>query len=224
MALLFNKRLGVGDWKAEQVDNCIQVAQVRTSQGPVQLINMYVMADGGQVILGDDSALRKVPELFDEGLECVFLGDFNLHHTSWGGERVRRADEAARELIDMTAQQGLCLATSQRATTWRGGQSQGTTINLIFLTSRLYNHLMRCTPIDPAEEMKDHSAVETIIGGAMATALVRECWSWKDTDMTQVEEDTQDLYVPRYIIFRDSLEDYAQYVMDFTTSLSRQHG
>ena len=37
-------------------------------------------------------------------------------------------------------------------------------------------------------------------------------------------EQLQDLYIPRSIISQDALEDYAQYVMDFTTSLSRQHG
>ena len=92
VALLFNKRLGIRDWEADQVDDCIQVAQIQTSRGPVQLINVYVEAERGR-------------------------GDFNLHHPSWGGERVRRADEAARELINMTAQRGLCLATSQGATT-----------------------------------------------------------------------------------------------------------
>ena len=138
---------------------------------------------------------------------------------------MQRADEAARELIDMTAQQGLCLATSQRAITWPGGQSQGTTIDLTFLTPGLYNHLVRCTPIDPAEGVKDHSAVETIIGNGLdIEALIRERWSWKDMDMAQVKEDARDLYIPGYIISRDFLEDYAQYVMDFTTSLSRQHG
>ena len=43
-------------------------------------------------------------------------------------------------------------------------------------------------------------------------------------DVTQVVEDAQDLYVPSSITSQDSLENYAQYVMDFTTSLSRQHG
>ena len=95
VALLFNKRLGIGDWSVEQVDDCIQVAQVQASQGLVQLINVYVVADGGRVTLGSDSALRKIPELFDGGSECILLGDFNLHHPTWGGERVRRADEAA---------------------------------------------------------------------------------------------------------------------------------
>lgn len=123
------------------MDNCIQVAQVQTPQGLVQLTNVFVVAEGGRVTLGNDSALRKVPELFDEDVECMLLGDFNLHHpSSWGGQRVQRADEAARELIDMTAQRGLCLATSQGATTWR------------VLTPGLYNHLVRCTPVDPADE------------------------------------------------------------------------
>jgi len=76
-----------------------------------------VVAEGGRVTLGNDSALRKVPELLNEDVECMLLGDFNLHHPSWGGQRVQRVDEAARELIDMTAQRGICLATSQGATT-----------------------------------------------------------------------------------------------------------
>ena len=31
-------------------------------------------------------------------------------------------------------------------------------------------------------------------------------------------------YAPRYIITQRPLEDYAQYIMDFTISMSRQHG
>lgn len=176
--------------------------QRRDTQGPVQLINIYVMAEGGQVTLGSDSALRKVPELFDDELECMLLGDFNLHHPKRGGERVQHADEAARELIDITAQQGLCLATSQ-----------GTTIDLTSLTPGLYNRLLRCTPLDPKEEVEDHTAVETILGGAWVETLAKECWSWKDMDGVQVEEDTQGLFIPRQILSQDSLEGYAQYVM-----------
>ena len=42
-------------------------------------------------------------------------------------------------------------------------------------------------------------------------------------DVAWVEEDAQDLYIPRSITSQDTLEDYALYVMNFTTSLSRQH-
>ena len=79
--------------------------------------DVYVMVDGGRVMLGSDSALGKVLELFDGDSEGVLLGDFDLHHPSWGGKQVQCADEAAQELIDMTTQQGLCLATSQNAIT-----------------------------------------------------------------------------------------------------------
>ena len=50
---------------------------------------------------------------------------------------------------------------------WRGGRSQGTTIDLTFLTPGLYDHLVRYTPLDPAEEVEDYSAVETILGGRL---------------------------------------------------------
>ena len=72
MALLFSKRLNIGDWRVKQMDDCIQVAQIQTSQGLVQLINVYVTADEDQVILRSDSALRKVSGLFNEGFRvCV---------------------------------------------------------------------------------------------------------------------------------------------------------
>ena len=77
----------------------------------------------------------------------------------------------------MTTQRGLCLATSQGATIWQGGQSQDITIDLTFLTPRLYNDLAWCAPLDPAEEMEDHEAVETILRDALIMALIRERWS-----------------------------------------------
>ena len=142
--LFFSKRLDIDDWGVEQVDNCIQMTQIQTSQGLIQLVNVYVMTDEGWITLRSDSALRKMPELFDEESECILLDDFNLHHLFWEGEWVWCTDEIVWELIDMTAQQGLCLATSQKVITWWGDQSQRTTIDLTFLTSELYSHLMQC--------------------------------------------------------------------------------
>ena len=78
--MMFNKKLGIDDWSVEQMDYCIQMAQVQTSQSLVQLINMYVMADESWVTLESDLALRKISEIFNGGLECVLLDDFNLHH------------------------------------------------------------------------------------------------------------------------------------------------
>ena len=80
---------------------------------------------------------------------------------------------------------------------------------------------MWCTSLNPAEKMENHTAVETILGDVLSVALEQECWSWKNMDVAQVEEDTQGLCVSGYIISQGSLEDYTQYVMDFTTSLSR---
>ena len=82
MVLLFNKRLDISDWSVEQMNNCIQMAQIQTSQGLVQLINVYVMMDESQVMLGSDSgsALEKILKLFDEDFKNVLLDNFNLHH------------------------------------------------------------------------------------------------------------------------------------------------
>ena len=78
--------------------------------------------------------------------------------------------------------------------------------------------------MDPPEEVEDHSAVETILGGRQAISPAWMHWSWKDMDVAQVEVDAQNLLVPRGITSRESLEEYAQYVVDFTSALSQQHG
>lgn len=76
----------------------------------------------------------------------------------------------------MTIQQGLFLATSQRATTWQDGHSQSTTIDLTFLTPRIYNNLVRCAPLDSAEEVENHTAVKRILESALVMISVREHW------------------------------------------------
>ena len=75
------------------MNDYIQMAQVWTFQGLIQLINMYVMTDEDWVILGSDSALRKISAIFNEELECILLDDFNLHYLSWGDKQMQCADE-----------------------------------------------------------------------------------------------------------------------------------
>ena len=43
--LLFNKRLSIDDWCVEQMNDCIQIAQIQTSHSLIQIVNMYVMTD-----------------------------------------------------------------------------------------------------------------------------------------------------------------------------------
>lgn len=224
VALLVNKRLRLADWSAWQENDCIQVFRLWTPEGVLRVVNVYVAAEGGRVVLGPDSALRRVPRLLVEEEECVLLGDFNLHHPSWGGERVRRADEAARELIDMTSQRDLHLATSQGAVTWRGGRSEGTTIDLTFLSRRLFNGLIRCAPVDNANEVEDHTAVETVVAVPHLQQERVGRWSWKEMNTEAVQEDSKRLKVPSTLTSREALEEYARYVMDFVVNLSRKHG
>ena len=85
--------------------------------------------------------------------------------------------------------------------------------------------MVQSVPLDPAEEIEDHSAIETVTRGALEVGTpARECWFWKNIDPALTEEDVQGLYIPRDITSRDSLKEYAEYLMDFTTSLSRKHG
>jgi arylamine N-acetyltransferase len=55
----------------------------------------------------------------------IVLGDFNLHHRSWGGERVVREDQEAEELRTIMDNFGLTNTLQEGAITYeeRGAQS-----------------------------------------------------------------------------------------------------
>ena len=95
----------------------------------------------------------------------MIVGDFNLYHPRWGGERVRSADQAAHALLQIMRDQGLSLATLVGAITWRNAGSAGTTNNLALLSEGLHDRLVRYAPRDLPYEVKDYTAIETEIEG-----------------------------------------------------------
>ena len=82
---------------------------------------------------------------------------------------------------------------------------------------------VQCASLDSAEEMKNHTVVETILRSTLIMISVKECWFWKNMNVIWMKKNAWDLYVPRSIISQNFLEKYVQYVMDFITSLSEQH-
>lgn len=78
--------------------------------------------------------------------EVIILGDFDLHHPSWGGPHIR-PDHLAEELIQLTTQFDLRLATPVGTPTWKRGW-QESTIDLAFTSELLWQRLVLCQPQD----------------------------------------------------------------------------
>ena len=72
----------------------------------------------------------------------VLLGDFNLHHPSWGGDHIV-ADREASTLIEIINSFGLNLLLPRGEATWQRGGIE-TTIDLVFSTPYLTQRLTMC--------------------------------------------------------------------------------
>lgn len=98
-----NKRLDNTKWQFESQtkDMCslhIRCEAEAQTQGRLHVHNVY---NPGRASENRESVLPLLCTLLEryERDEQVVLGDFNLHHRSWGGDRVVQEDQGAEELI-----------------------------------------------------------------------------------------------------------------------------
>lgn len=95
--------------------------------------------------------------------ELIVLKDFNMHHHQWGGDRVRRNFNIAWELIAQIDALSLQLAILDGEIIWQKRESTDTILNLIFLSSELYEQLLTCKVDAESDMALDHFSVTTVI-------------------------------------------------------------
>src|SRR5699024_4734397 len=92
-----------------------------------------------------------------------------------------------------------------------------------FATEGLQGRILQCRPLGGPGTIEDHTAIETIVGGAPMWKT-RHRWSWKDADPEAVLTDSQKLWIPVNFLSTEHLDDYAEYVQDTTANLAGKHG
>lgn len=194
MALLVNKRILTHKWAASYHTPDLMSLMLQTEEGPVQVINIYsAVPRGPQNGAAPRTEIGMLPEVWDPRSETILVGDFNLHHSRWGSQRVQRNDQAAHQLIQVVDGMNLRLATPVGAVTWKNRRSEGTTIDLTFLSPGLFDCLVLCRPIDKKDEVEDHTALETVLEWS-SPQYTQYRWFWKETDPSQA---AQGLHIPR---------------------------
>ena len=123
------------------------------------------------------------------GSEQIVLGDFNLHHPSWGGTEVQ-ADQEADEPILLTEEFEMKQVLLQGTITWRRANSQST-IDLIFMTPLLRESLMQCQTSKSLDCHSDHEPIRTLINLSTIQASQRLSRNWKQTDIKKLGDSLQ---------------------------------
>ncbi|OQD64945.1 hypothetical protein PENANT_c410G08752, partial [Penicillium antarcticum] len=112
--------------------------------------------------------------------EHIILGDMNAHHPRWGGSGTR-ADQEAKQLLEIANEWGLELTTQQGRPTW-SRNDQSSVIDLTFITSNLVSRLINCERADDIEHASDHFPIRTVLDIITPVAVQQKRRNWSATD------------------------------------------
>ncbi len=110
-----------------------------------------------------ENALAANPEQ-----EQIVVGDFNLHHPSWGGPYIR-ADNGSEDFLILSKAYNLSLLLPPGTITYEEGPGKST-IDLIFSTDFLSNSVIRCD-VSEIDDHSDHLPIETYFQISLAASI-----------------------------------------------------
>jgi hypothetical protein len=161
-----NKRLDNTTWQFEPHtrDACslhIKCEAGSQTQGQLHVHNIY---NPVQATENRESTLPLIDTLLERyGLdEQMVLGDFNLHHRSWGGDRVVHEDQEAGELNVIMERFGMTNTLQQGAVTYAERNAR-TTIDLCWITLGLLYRLIKSEVDKNLDHDSDHFPISTML-------------------------------------------------------------
>lgn len=171
-----------------------------------------------------DSVLPVISRLLGTATttEQVVLGDFNLHHSMWGGEGVRHADPESEELIDTMTSFNLTNTLSPGTVTYEEGGAC-TTIDLCWLSAGLLDRLIASQVDEDLDHDSDHLPIKTILDLRTKHRDAKPVRPWKRLNAEYFRKELKAGLPPqRRPRTVASLERYAQEVVDAIIKASDQ--
>lgn len=157
------------------------------------------------------TTLYRLRKALDAPGEHLILGDFNLHHPYWGGTRCLDRHAMADELIGISVVEGLSLLLPEGTIT-REQNTQRTTIDLVWATERLAEHLRRCGVRPDLHQGSDHLPIATELDLEVTDNREKKPRkSWKQLNQEKLQEKLR-IYMPytRSMRNTDEIDTFAE--------------
>lgn len=161
-----NKRLEHTKWRFEAHSRdaatlTVTMPEQSDAGGRISIHNIYNPPQSSDNRTSMIPTVRRLLEAEVAGDQIV-LGDFNLHHTVWGGEGVRDVKQEAEDLVDIMSASNMACTLPVGATTYEEGNAR-TTIDLCWMTNGLLDRLV-ATQVDRSlDHDSDHLPISTIL-------------------------------------------------------------
>ena len=148
---MIRRDVGVAQWRRRQYGPNVAALEIDTAQGKLTVINVYNPRSTGPRL----QEWPRIDRALGEAVrEVILLGDFNSHHSAWGGRGVA-CEQSANHLLLETARKELILAIPEAEATWRRGR-QETVINLVFASQAISQRIEFCGPEERWALPQDH--------------------------------------------------------------------
>lgn len=217
-----NKRLDHNKWHfdAHSRDACSLTIYVQLEgQATTRMVihNVYNPNRGAadrESVLPVVSRLLEAASAAETATEQMVIGDFNLHHSMWGGDGVMHVDPESAELIDIMTSFDLTSTISPGTVTYEEGDVC-TTIDLCWLSVGLLDRLIASQVDQDLDRDSDHLPIRTILDLRTKRRNAKPVRPWKrlnaDNLRKALKEQLPPQRRPRTVA---SLERYAQEVVN----------
>jgi exonuclease III len=180
-----NKRLDNTTWQFEShtKDACSLHIQCEVGDQAAVHLHIHNIYNPGQATEDRESVLPLIVTLLETYPldDQMILGNFNLHHRSWGGERVVREDQEAEELRIIMDRFSLTSTLHEGAVTYEERSAQST-IDLCWITLGLLDRLVKCTVDRELDHDSDHFPITTVLDLSVKHKDREPKRNWKKLD------------------------------------------
>ena len=181
-----NSRLNRADWTVQTHSRDLMTLKIQYTEHS-QSKRLCIHNVYREAVRGDTTAtLEQLNGLLeDDHWQHIIVGDFNLHHPTWGGLGVEE-DPQAEQLIQMMDERQLSLLLPQGSVTWRSQQACST-IDLVLGSPDITQRLISCE-VQQRHHDSDHYPIATHLLLSAAEATPRSYRQWDRADIKLLQQ------------------------------------
>uniref|UniRef100_A0A9Q8PMJ0 Endonuclease/exonuclease/phosphatase domain-containing protein n=2 Tax=Passalora fulva TaxID=5499 RepID=A0A9Q8PMJ0_PASFU len=157
--MYISKEMATDSWEQiQQEGGDITSVRLNTNQGSIHIHSVYnpPPSSRSSTQLG---TLQQLPDILQSDSQHIVLGDFNLHHPTWGSDFAPAHHFLANRLLSTTQSNNMHLVTPKGLTTW-SQRASSSTIDLCFASHDLQQKVTRCWVNQDLESSSDHLPIQ----------------------------------------------------------------
>ena len=140
------------------------------------------------------------------------MSNLNLHYKNWKNNQINKRHKMTANLLKHVEQNNLILITFINMMTCDFHENK-ITINLIFISSIIYNQLIHYQIMTELNKISDYKSIETLFYFNIKIRETIKHRAWKKTDTEKVRKINNLFWISKHLNFFAEIKQYAVYLL-----------